>query len=179
MVYAVYDQEYLKTDLINSPKLYAKGLKENYLSWGKYFSGMGEAVLHGMVVYMIASIYFDNAISEQGYTNDLRSEGNLCYASVILAVTLKILFDSNTINVLVILGALLSFLTYFLFVYVMGLFIALDIYKQIEEFAPFKQVYFVMFIIGFAAMPFKKFYNSLANLVFIEDESDEELREPS
>lgn len=36
-----------------------------------------------------------------------------------------------------------------------------------------------MFFIGFAAMPFKKFYNSLTQLVFTDDPIDEDLKKPS
>ena len=157
-------------------------MKYYYLSWSKYFLSMGEAVGHGFLIFIVAYIYFDNVFSESGKTNDMRSDGNLCYASVIIAVTLKILFDSNTINILVVLGSLLSITAYFLFVYLMGLFIELDIYDQMREFAPFKQVYFVMFFIGFAAMPFVKFYKSLNHLVFNADEPSmfvEELSEAS
>ena len=118
----------MKSDLLKYPILYAKGLRENYLGWSKYFLAMIEAIIHGLLVFIVAYIYFDFAISEQGYTNDMRSDGNLCYASVIIAVTLKILFDSNTINILVVLGSFLSILAYFLYVYGMSLFIELDIY---------------------------------------------------
>ena len=124
----MYDQEFPKADFLKYPRLYSKGMRENYLSWNKYFKAMAEAVLHGMVVFAVAYGYFDYATAEKGYTSDMRSDGNLCYASVIIAVTLKILLDSSSINILVVLAALLSIGAYFLFVYLMGLFVWLDIY---------------------------------------------------
>ena len=92
---------------------------------------MGEATLHGLLIYVVAYIYFDYVLADNGLNNDMRSDGNLCYSSVIIAVTFKILFDSNTINILVALGSLLSIISYFLFVYVMGLFLELDIFDQL------------------------------------------------
>ena len=158
IIYAVYDQEFRKSELLDRPRLYIRGMRQNYLSWGKYFLAIGEAVIHGFKIFVVAYIYFDYALSDNGRNNDMRSDGNLCYACVIIAVTFKILFDSNTINALVVLGSLLSIAAYFVFVYVMGLFVELDIFDQLQEFARFKQVYFVMFLAGFAAVPFKKFY---------------------
>ena len=38
------------------------------------------------------------------------------------------------------------------------------------EFSHFKQVYLVMFFVGFAVVPFKKFYQGLTTLVFNEEE---------
>ena len=129
--------------------------------------------MHGFKIFVVAYIYFDYALSDNGRNNDIRSDGNLCYACVIIAVTFKILFDSNTINALVVLGSLLSITAYFVFVYVMGLFVELDIFDQLQEFARFKQVYFVMFLAGFAAVPFKEFYQSLTQLVFIAADEKE------
>lgn len=170
IIYAVYDQEFCKSDLLRYPQLYLRGITDNVLSWSKYLNAIFEAMLHGLLVFAIAYVYFESALGDNGMTNDMRSDGNLCYASVIIAVTFKILFDSNTINVLVVLSSLLSVSAYFLFVYLMGLFPELDIYDQLREFAHFKQVYLVMFFIGFAAMPFVKFYQNLQLLVFRADE---------
>ena len=128
MIYAVYDQEFRKSELLKRPKLYSKGMRENGLSWSKYFYALLEAVLHGALIFFIAYIYFDGALSDHGKTNDMRSDGNLCYASVVFAVTLKILFDSNTINALVVMFSMLSVGAYFFFVGIMGLFVKLDIY---------------------------------------------------
>ena len=172
IIYAVYDQEFRKSELVRRPRLYLKGMKTSVLSWSKYFLSIAEAMMHGFLVFVVAYIYFDYVIADNGLNNDMRSDGNLCYGSVVIAVTLKILFDSNSINALVVLGSMLSIGAYFLFVYVMGLFLELDIYDQLPEFAHFKQVYFVMFFVGFAAMPFMKFYQSLTKLVFDADEQD-------
>ena len=59
----------------------------------------------------------------------MRSDGNICYAAVVMAVTFKILFDSNSINALVLLAAKVSTWAYFLFVFVMGQFVHLDIFN--------------------------------------------------
>jgi len=52
----------------------------------------------------------------------MRSEGNLVYASVVIAVTFKILFDSHNLNILVFFFAIMSICLYFLCVYGMSQF---------------------------------------------------------
>ena len=52
----------------------------------------------------------------------MRTDGTLIYASVVIAVTFKIYFDSNIIHILVVLSAGLSICSYFLFVFVMSKF---------------------------------------------------------
>ena len=57
------DWEFPKKDLIARPQLYAKGLKENYLDWSKYFWALFEAILHGFVIFVTGFMYFDSALT--------------------------------------------------------------------------------------------------------------------
>jgi len=103
-------------------------LRDNLLTWARYFWAVFESVVHGTIVYMVAYVAFDHSIAKDGLMNDLRNDGNLCYVSVVIAVTLKILFDSSNINVIVLMGSAGSVATYFFFVYSMGLIKELEIY---------------------------------------------------
>ena len=103
-------------------------MKENFLTWGRYFYAAFEAIVHGSAVFFVAFVTFDESIGQDGATNDLRNDGNLCYVCVVIAVTFKILFDSSNINALVLMASIGSIASYFLFVYSMGLI------KEIEIF---------------------------------------------
>ena len=63
IVFAVYDQEYLKSDLLAKPALYSQGLRTNYLDWSKYFWAMFEAMFHGLLVFMVAYWSFDESLA--------------------------------------------------------------------------------------------------------------------
>ena len=158
IVFAVYDQEYPKKELLERPGHYSRGFKENHLSWTKYFSVVIEAVVHGTVVFFLTFVYFEMATSEHGQTNSMRSDGSLCYVSVVLAVTFKIIFDSHNLNILVFLAASLSILSYFAVIYTItytkSSFPELDIDENQFELKSFIQQYFVMFFLAFAALPF-------------------------
>ena len=52
----------------------------------------------------------------------MRTDGNIIYASVVITVTFKILFDSYVINILVVFCAAMSILAYFAFVFVLSTF---------------------------------------------------------
>ena len=140
------------------PEHYSRGFKENYLSWTKYFSVVVEAVVHGTVVFFLTFVYFEMATSEHGQTNSMRSDGSLCYVSVVLAVTFKIIFDSHNFNILVFLAASLSILSYFAVIYTItyskSSFPELDIDENQFELRSFIQQYFVMIFLAFAALPF-------------------------
>ena len=154
MIYAVYDQEYTKADLLKTPALYRSGMKENQVTWSKYFVSFFESMVHGFFIFVVAYGFFDNSIGWDGVTPDIRMDGNMCYVSVVLVATFKILFDSNSINILVFLGSFLSIGAYFLFVYVMGLFSELDIFDQLPEMNHFNQQWLVMFLLIFVFIPF-------------------------
>lgn len=66
IIYAVFDQEHLKTDLIKFPLLYSIGMKENYLSWGKYFKTVFEAMFLGIFIFLVGYVYFDSALGDDG-----------------------------------------------------------------------------------------------------------------
>ena len=174
IIFAVYDQEFTKEELMNRPSLYSKGLRKNVLSWGKYFYAMIEAIIHGFLVFGLAYYVFDDSFGQGGETNDMRNDGNLCYASVVIAVTKKILYDSSNINMLVLFGAKASILAYFFFVYVMGLFPELPIYNQGEEIRHFPQQYFIILFLAFAPVPFWKLFQGLNSIM---EEKQEEIEE--
>ena len=159
----------MKQDLIDHPILYNFGKIENYLSWTKYFKTILESAVTGSVVFIVAFVYFDRALGSTGETGDLRADGNMCYGAVVLVVTLKIWFDSNSFTPLVFIFDTLSVGAYWLFVYVMGMFVELDIYHQLPEMHRFKQQFFILFLLGFLSLPFYTLYYSLRKLVFEED----------
>ena len=139
MIFAVYDFEFSKTELLENPRLYRKGLQENYLSWSKYFGMFTESIAHGFVIFVLAYYLFDMALAASGHTSDIRSDGNMCYMAVVFAVTLKLLMDSYSINVFVVIGVILSVGSYFGIVAIMSLFPQLDIFAQMEEMVVFNQ----------------------------------------
>ena len=85
-------------------------------------------MVHGFFIFVVAYGFFDHALGWDGVTSDIRMDGNMTYVAVVLVANFKILFDSNSFNILVFLGSFLSILAYFLFVYVMGSFSELDIF---------------------------------------------------
>lgn len=112
-------------------------------------------MIHGFLIFVVAYGFFDSSLGYDGVTSDIRMDGNMCYVAVVLVATFKILFDSNSINILVFLGSFLSIGAYFLFVYVMGLFSELDIFDQLPEMNHFNQQWLIMFFLVFAILPFR------------------------
>lgn len=174
IVFAVFDWELPKKELVRRPKMYAESLRASFLTWTKYFWAIFEAMLHGFAIFLIGFLYFDQALTPNGMTSDVRTDGNLIYASVVIAVTFKILFDSFVINFLVLFSATMSIVAYFLFVFVLSEFPKLDIFAQQEEMFEFKQRVLVIFFITFAALPFTTLCKAFARL---DKESEEESRE--
>ena len=129
IVFAVFDWELPKRELVAKPKMYAEGLRENFLTWSKYFWALFEAIIHGFIIFVIGFMYFDQAVTQEGMTSDVRTDGNLIYASVVIAVTFRLLFDSYIINFLVLFSATMSICAYFVFVFVLSEFPQLDIFK--------------------------------------------------
>ena len=170
VVYAVMDLEFDKTEFLERPRLYRKGLKEYFLTWKRYFWSTLEAVIHGLLVFVVAYVVFDASLAKDGLTNDLRNDGNLCYASVVIVVTAKILFDSNTINILVVMAAVGSITAYFFFVYSMGLIVEFEIYDQLPEIHHFPQQYFAMFLLTFAIYPVSKFIYSMNRIATVSSD---------
>ena len=173
-MFAVFDQEHSREELVARPTLYSKGLKDNFLSWEKYFGSCLEGILHGLLIFMVAYCSFDASLSRDGMNNDLRSDGNLCYISVILAVTMRIMFDTNNVTSLVFMASFASIMAYFLFVYCMGLIPELDIYDQLPQIWPFTQQFFIMFLLSMVALPFIRFYRAMKDFVYVDEEDHTE-----
>jgi len=54
IIFAVYDHEHLKQDLLSKPRFYSDSLKQNFLTWSKYFWAILEAIVHGFLVFELA-----------------------------------------------------------------------------------------------------------------------------
>ena len=91
VVYSVYDLQYTKQELLSKPILYGKNLTDNFLSWGKYFTTMIEALVLGLFIFLVAYRIFDKSLGYDGRVNDMRLDGALCYKAVVLAVTIKLM----------------------------------------------------------------------------------------
>lgn len=97
--------------------------------------------------------------------------GNLCYLAIVYAVTIKILTDSNLINVYIVLSTLFSFASYYTVTYLQSQFPYFsDVYGQFWEFNSRHLLFFCIFLSKFVMVPFNKLVNAL-NTEFEENET--------
>ena len=171
IIFAVFDFEYPKQVFLEYPQLYAKGLRDNLLCWSKYFNICLESMLHGLFVFVIGFLYFDGALGVNGETSDMRTDGNLIYAACVILVTIKIIIDSHTINILVIAFDVLSMAAYYGFVWLMSRFQSLDIFDQFDEMNQFNQQWAVIFLLTFCALPLNQLWFAFNEYIFVQEES--------
>ena len=86
----------------------------------------------------------------------MRHDGNLCYAAVVVAVTVRIILDAHNINVILLVTSKLSFLAFGFFVYIEGLFPELDSSNLLHELSHFHQYHLIVFLLTFQSLPFQK-----------------------
>ena len=66
------DQEFIKSELLARPQLYAKGLKVNYLDWRNYSWTLIEALSIALIIFAMGFMYFDFSLTQNGMTSDMR-----------------------------------------------------------------------------------------------------------
>lgn len=106
----------------------------------------------------------------------MRLDGALCYKAVVVAVTIKLKFDAHNLNILLILSAKLSIGAFFLFVYLEGLFPALDATNLLPEMHHFTQLYVILFFLTFWNIPVIKLHQGFKIIREEQEEAERELQ---
>ena len=96
IVYALFDQEKPKDELISRPdKYYKKSRSQKYLGRIYYATFATQGILHGAAIWVTAFYYFDSRMGMNGRISDMNIDGLLTYTVITFTVNLRLIFDSH------------------------------------------------------------------------------------
>ena len=177
ILFCLFDFEHTKDKFLAEPRLYSKAFTHPRISASTVLGWISLALFHGTIVWVLCNIVFQTSLSQAGMTTGLLEQGNLCMIGVISAVTFQILFDSHTINLIIILFAFLSVGSYFLCSYLMGLFSFFPLYGMFLETNSFEVQWPILLLCSFCMYPLTKLWSELSRIFEEEvEEEEEELR---
>jgi phospholipid-transporting ATPase len=99
LIYALYDKEFERNELLTSPGHYQQSRKGCYFNFIVFWRWIAFAVVQGGVIFFIV-IYAlaSNSTSYTGIIEDLYFTGSLIFTLVVLVINLTLLFSHNTIT---------------------------------------------------------------------------------
>jgi len=162
LIYALFDQEHPKSKLLKDPTLYHRGQANADFTYSKFFGWVVYAIAQAVLVFYVAFWTLDQSISSgylmgdlktAGKTSDYVLDGSLAFGVVVVLVTSKIIYDSNTHNIISVTMQLLSIASfpviYFLWTF-MRFSEAFGDWNIIWEFS---QSAFLVFFFFFCCIP--------------------------
>jgi magnesium-transporting ATPase (P-type) len=150
LVFAIYDTQYLRKDLMSQPKLYKLGLKNQCFSTGIFWQWIIKGILQGGLIFYMSFVPFTWGGSWNGKLGDLWMSGTCAYGAVVILVNMTMLHDSYSHTIWSVLIIILSVSFFFIAFYIcsfVGLPILDGMFAEIISFPIFIYItfYFVLF----------------------------------
>ncbi len=110
MMFALFDQQHTKAHLLQYPKLYKIGLKNQCFSTLIFWKWIIYGFFMSAVVFFVSFVTFNESASESGQLGDLWLEGTFAYGAIVIIANMTILYGSysHTVFSLLIIAASVS-----------------------------------------------------------------------
>jgi magnesium-transporting ATPase (P-type) len=113
MLFALFDQEYLKDELMAKPKLYKIGLKNQCFSTKIFWQWILYGFAMSSIVFYVSFVTFNESPSEQGQLGDMWLEGTFAYGAIVIVANMTILYGSYSHSIISFFMIVLSVSAYF------------------------------------------------------------------
>jgi phospholipid-transporting ATPase len=94
MFFALFDQEHTKRELMESPKLYKIGLKNQCFSTWLFWKWIIYGFSMSAVVFYISFVTFNESPTVEGELGDLWLMGTFAYGAIVIVANMTILYGS-------------------------------------------------------------------------------------
>lgn len=117
--FGIYDQEEDLDLLSEKETFYFQGLIDKLFHTARFWKWVIHGAIQGFAIFVVFYFSF-STFEESGLNQDLWSIGSMVFSAVVLIVNVRLLFSTNSHNVISVFLFVLSILSYYLVLYLMS-----------------------------------------------------------
>jgi len=142
--YAIFDQEYSRSDFLNNPELFNDSRKGNYFNLSVFWGWLLYGFIQGTVIFMIIIFTMGNTIlTDFGFICDIGIFGAIIFTVVIWIVSTKLICESNSLNIINIIGFALSITAYYTLFAIISQFRSQNIFQNFTKLFTIPSIVFI------------------------------------